>query len=371
MSRRLTHIQEAVAAHCFGGLLLVSPTNLAYVSGFRANPHERMIALLVPAQGPLRLVCPSLEQESARASLPSESVLEIWRDEDGPSSALGRALDGIEGTLGVEKQVLSVAFFELAQQVAPANMRFAACDELLSGLRAVKSESEIATLRQAAAVVDVVVTQLASLAAPGMREQELAAECARLLRAEGGEALAFDPLILTGPRSALPHGQPGATKLAAGDLLICDIGVSVGGYLADITRTSVVGGAPDARQQELFALVQAAQRAGIAAVRAGAPCCAVDAAARQIIDAAGYGANFIHRTGHGLGLEVHEPPYLTADNEQPLEAGMVVTVEPGIYIEGYGGIRIEDDVVVGLDGVEVLTQAPISLVPDELARTRS
>jgi Xaa-Pro aminopeptidase len=367
VSRGLTHLQEAVADGGFAGLLLVSPTNLAYVSGFRANPHERMIALLVPPSGPLRLVCPSLEQESARASLPAGSVLEIWRDEEGPGSALGRALEGIDGTLGVEKRVLSVAFFELAQLVAPANTRFVACDEVLAGLRVRKSESEIATLRQAAAVVDTVVTQLAALALPRMREQELAAECARLLRAEGGEALPFDPLILTGPRSALPHGQPGAAELAEGDLLICDIGVSVDGYFADITRTTVVGGAPDARQQQLFALVHAAQRAGIAAARAGAPCSAVDAAARQVIAAAGYGANFIHRTGHGLGLEVHEPPYLTAENSQRLEPGMVITVEPGIYIEGYGGIRIEDDLVVGLEGAELLTHAPISLVPDRLA----
>jgi Xaa-Pro dipeptidase len=181
------------------------------------------------------------------------------------------------------------------------------------------------------------------------------------LRAEGGDSLAFEPLVLTGARSALPHGRPGATELAEADLLIIDIGVTVDGYCADITRTFVVGAEPDERQREIFDTVHAAQRAGIAAARAGVPARAVDEAARRLIGDAGFGPNFIHRTGHGLGLELHEPPYLTSKSDEPLVPGMVATVEPGIYIEGWGGVRIEDDIVIREAGADVLTSAPISL----------
>jgi Xaa-Pro dipeptidase len=339
-------------------LLVAAPANVAYLSGFHANPHERLIALVVPGDGAPRLVCPSLEEEAARAAVGEGVELHVWRDEDGPADALARALAGAGGRIGIEKRYLSVANAELAAASAPA-ARFEACDDVLARLRAVKSEDEVDAIRRAAAIADRVVERIGALAAPGVSETELAAECAQRLRAAGGEALAFEPLVLAGPRAALPHGRSGATKLADGDLLIVDIGVAVDGYAADITRTFVVGREPDERQREIFELVRAAERAGIDAVRAGAPARAVDAAARRVIADAGYGEAFIHRTGHGLGLEVHEPPYLTATNAEPLEAGMVVTVEPGVYLEGWGGVRIEDDVVVRADGPEVLTRAAI------------
>jgi Xaa-Pro dipeptidase len=360
MSDRSSLVQDAMERSELDALLLAAPPNVAYVSGFHANPHERLIALVVPRAGGMRLVCPSLEEEAARSATGGAVELLVWLDEDGPADALARALAGVGGRVGIEKQYLSVANAELAAEVAPS-ATFSSCDELVTRLRVVKSEDEIASIRKAASIVDRVVDHLGAIARPGVSEGELAAECSQRLRAEGGEALAFEPLILTGARSALPHGHSGPTRLAAGDLLIVDIGVTVDGYTADITRTFVVGGSPDERQREIFELVHAAERAGIEAVRAGVPARAVDDAARTVIAEAGYGPNFIHRTGHGLGLEGHEPPYVTATNEQLLEPGMVLTVEPGIYIEGWGGVRIEDDVVVRDHGPEVLTQAPIAL----------
>jgi Xaa-Pro dipeptidase len=360
MNDRMSSVQAALEEAALDALLVAAPPNLGYVCGFRPNPHERLIALVVPREGPPRLVCPSLEEEAARTATGGEVELVVWRDEDGPADALARALAGAGTRVGIEKRYLSVANAELAAAAAPS-ASFAGCDELLARLRAVKSEEEIGTLRRACGIVDRVVTRLGELGVAGVTEAELAAECTQQLRAEGGDGLAFDPLVLTGPRSALPHGSSGSTRLADGDLLICDIGVTVDGYAADITRTFVVGGFFDERQREVFELVHAAERAGIEAVRAGAPARAVDEAARSVIVGGGYGPNFIHRTGHGLGLEVHEEPYLTATSEQPLEAGNVVTVEPGIYIEGWGGVRIEDDVVVREDGAEVLTAAPIGL----------
>ena len=353
-------VQAAMESAELDALLVAAPPNMAYICGFRPEPHERLIALVVPREGELRLVCPSLEEEAARTAVDGRVRLEVWRDEEGPTDALARALAGAGRRVGIEKRHLTVANAELAAEAAPA-ARFVGGDELLARLRAVKSEGEIDAHRRAAAVVDRVVAHLTAVAAPGVTEAELATECAQRLRAEGGETLPFDPLILTGPRSALPHGRAGTTPLAEGDLLIIDIGAAVEGYCADISRTIVIGSEPDDRQREVFETVRAAQHAALDVARAGHPAREVDAAARRLIADAGYGANFIHRTGHGLGLEVHEPPYLTATSDEPLEPGMVVTVEPGIYVEGWGGVRIEDDVVIQESGAEVLTSAPIGL----------
>jgi Xaa-Pro dipeptidase len=360
MTDRLMQARAAMEPAGLDALLVAAPPNLAYLCGFRAEPHERLIALVVPRAGDARLVCPSLEDEAARAAVDGRAELEIWRDDEGPAGALGRALAEAGPRIGIEKGYLTVAHAELAADAVPG-ASFAACDGLLTRLRVVKSEAEIESVRRAAGIVDRVVGLIAGAGAPGVTEADLAAECAHRLRGEGGESLAFEPLILGGPRSALPHGRPGPRPLSAGDLLIVDIGVAVDGYCADITRTFVVGAEPDTRQGEVFEVVRAAQRAGIEAARAGAPARAVDDAARAPIVEAGYGSSFIHRTGHGLGLEVHEPPYLTATNDEPLEPGMVVTVEPGIYLEGWGGVRIEDDVVIREGDPDVLTSAPITL----------
>jgi Xaa-Pro dipeptidase len=356
MTDRSPSVQAAMAESSLDALVLAAPLNIAYVCGFHANPHERLIALVVPREGGPRLVCPSLEEDAARSAVADEVELFVWRDEEGPADALARALRGAGERIGVEKQYLSIAYGELVAE----HGTLAGCDDLLGGLRAVKSEDEIDAHRRAAAIVDRVVEQVAAAAEPGITEVELAAQTALWLRAEG-DGLAFEPIILGGPRSAMPHGHPGPRPLAEGDLLIVDIGVTVEGYAADITRAFVVAADPDERQREVFDLVHAAEQAGIAAARASAPAREVDLAARQVIEDGGYGPNFVHRTGHGLGLDSHEPPYLTSANEEPLVAGNVITVEPGIYVDGWGGVRIEDDVVIRDDGPEVLTQAPIEL----------
>lgn len=359
---RTAVVQAAAAERGFEGLLVAAPPNIAYVSGFLATPHERLIALVVPREGPLRLVVPSLEVEAARAAAPAEAELHVWRDEDGPRDALVGALAGLGGQVGVEKGYLTVAHYELAGSCLGAGARLADCGPLLAALRAVKDADELERLRAAARIADAALERLATnILQPGRSEAELAAAAARFLRDEGGEGLAFDPIVLTGPKSALPHGSPDSTAVSEGDLVIVDLGVAFRGYCADITRTFVVGRAADARQRELFDVVRTAKLAGVRAATAGTPCAEVDRAARRVIEDAGLGAHFIHRTGHGLGLEVHEPPYLNGANEELLVPGMVVTVEPGVYIEGYGGVRIEDDLVVRASEPEVLTRAPIRL----------
>ncbi len=360
-TERRAEVQAQMADEGFDALLLCAPADMAYVAGFRPTPFERLIAIVVPREGPLRALVPSLEEEAARSALPSGTELLVWRDEDGPRGALERSLDGLDGRIGIEKSYLTVSYFELAASALP-EASFKDCGPLLSSMRAVKDEAELDLLRRAGHVVDTAITRLAAEELlPGRTEAELAAMAATFLREAGAEALAFDPTVLTGKKSALPHGVSGGTAVAEGDLVIVDIGASVGGYCADITRSFVVGTQPDSRQRELFEVVREAQTAGVRAATAGVLCRDVDVSARSVIEAAGLGRHFVHRTGHGLGLEVHEPPYLTSANDEPLQEGMVVTVEPGIYIEGYGGIRIEDDVVVRAGEPEVLTRAPTQL----------
>jgi Xaa-Pro dipeptidase len=358
VSDRYARVQQAAAEEGLDCLLLTSPASIAYVSGFHAKPYERLIAAVVAADGPVRLLIPSLEEEAAKAA--SDGVqLYVWRDEDGPATALAVALGGSGLRVGVEKGHLTVQHFELVSTYP--GIRLDGCDALIARLRMAKDADELELHRRAAAVVDRVLARLASEIRPGRTEADLAAALTQMLRAEGADDVSFAPAVLTGANSALPHGSPGRRELELGDLLIVDIGAAVGGYHADITRTYVVGAEPDARQRELFDLVHAAQRAGIAAARPGTPCREIDRAARAVIEAAGLGANFVHRTGHGLGLEVHEPPSLHAQNDEPLPEGAVITVEPGVYLSGYGGVRIEDDVATTASGPEVLTSAPVAL----------
>jgi Xaa-Pro dipeptidase len=358
MNERYARVQRAAREEDLDCLLLTSPPNIAYVSGFHATPHERLIAALVPAEGPVRLVVPSLEEEAARAT--SEGAqLYVWRDEEGPAPALTAALERPGLRVGIEKQHLTMHRFELLS--SHPGIRLDGCDALIARLRMVKDADELELHRRAAGVVDRVLARLVGEIRPGRTEADLASAVSQILHAEGADDVGFAPAVLAGANSALPHGSSGRRELASGELLVVDIGAAVAGYHADITRTYVVGAQPDARQRELFEVVYEAQLAGIAAAKPGTPCCEVDRAARSVIEAAGLGAHFVHRTGHGLGLEVHEPPSLHAQNDESLPEGAVITVEPGVYLSGYGGVRVEDDVAITASGPVVLTSAPVAL----------
>ena len=302
---------------------------------------------------------PALEAEAAGAEAP-DVELHGWRDDDGPLAALAAALSGVRGRVGIEKPHLSVAWYELARSVAPA-AEWVDGAAVVGDLRLVKDDDELAAMRRAAAIVDRALARLVEELRPGRTEADLAARAGQLIRDEGADGVAFEPIVAAGAKSALPHGNPDSTPVVEGDLVVVDMGAKVAGYCSDLTRTLVAGREPDARQRELFDVVREAQATGVRAAVAGATGADVDRAARSVIEAAGLGESFVHRTGHGLGLEVHEPPSLHSANLEPLLAGTVVTVEPGVYLPGYGGVRIEDDVVVRSGEPEVLTQAPIAL----------
>jgi Xaa-Pro dipeptidase len=238
-----------------------------------------------------------------------------------------------------------------------------AVEPWLPELRMAKDEAEIASMRRAAEIAERAMQRLLDNGAirPGRTELEVAADLQIAMLREGGQREAFPPIVVAGPNSASPHVSPSQRPLAEGDLVIVDWGTTYEGYRSDITRTCVLG-APTPEMVQIHDAVLAANQSGRLAVRPRIPAQEVDRAARRAITLAGYGEYFIHRTGHGLGLETHEPPYIVEGNLDLLKPGMTFTVEPGIYLPGVGGVRIEDDVVVTEEGSETLTTLPRELL---------
>jgi Xaa-Pro dipeptidase len=235
-----------------------------------------------------------------------------------------------------------------------------AAGNVIKALRAVKTPDEAELIRQACRLADVGITTAYEVIEPGVGEQEVAAEVEYAMRRQGSSGTAFDTIIASGASSAFPHGTCTNRTIEDGDLVIVDLGAIVGGYRSDITRT-VTAGKVSSKQQEIYGTVKAAQELAFKAVKAGVKAIEVDATARAIIGRAGFGDYFVHNLGHGVGLDIHEAPTLSPDSKDILEAGMVVTVEPGIYIVGFGGVRIEDTVLVTEFGAEKLTSAAYTL----------
>jgi Xaa-Pro dipeptidase len=335
-----------VAAAC-----VTDPTSIAYLTNFYANPHERLLALAVRADGAV-LVVPDLERENAEGRAIGVSILS-WQDGQDPFRILRAALDD-PPLLAVEKEHLTIARWERLDVGEIED-----CSEALRAMRAVKQPGELELLQRAAQLTDQVTEAIFSELRAGLTEREVATRLNALIN-ETGSGLAFGSLVQAGPNSALPHLPPAERALAAGDLVLLDFGARHRGYNADTTRMAVVG-EPDEEQRRVHQAVLDAHDRAIEAIRAGVTCGEVDAAARRSLEQAGLGERFIHRTGHGLGLDAHEGPNLEPGSPLRLVAGNVVTVEPGAYIPGWGGVRIEDDIVVEDDGARILTRADRSL----------
>ena len=261
--------------------------------------------------------------------------------------------------LGYEENYLTVAEFlgyekNLQAELVPMN-------DKISGFRAVKEEWELDLMRKAQEITDTAFAEILTKIRAGMTEKELAAELIYCLLKNGGEGLSFDPIVVSGPNTSLPHGVPGDRVLQAGDFITMDFGVLYKGYCSDMTRTVALGYATDEMKQ-VYDTVLKAQLAGIAATKAGIPGKQIDAAARQVITDAGYGAYFGHGYGHSLGMEVHEAPSPNPSGERVMEANMIASAEPGIYLPGKFGVRIEDVVIFREDGCEDITKSPKNLI---------
>jgi len=333
MSERIERLRELLEEP----LLITNPVNVLYLTGLDSSN----VALLVEPER-ARLFTDFRYIEAASACEGVEAV-------QTKRTLIGWLAEELEGRIGFESNVLPWSF---AEQLREGGIDLVARKGLVEQLRAVKDEQELDTFRQACAITDRMFERLVSeVQFVGRRERDVAWDITRLFHEEGAEEQAFESIVGAGPTGAQPHGRAGDRIIESGQLVVIDTGCRVGGYVSDYTRTLATGEL-DGEMREAYDVVLAAQRAGLDAIRAGVTGVEADAAPRNVIEASAFAGTFGHGLGHGLGLDVHEAPRLSTESSDTLAAGNVVTVEPGVYLPGRFGIRIEDDVIVTEDGIE-------------------
>jgi len=329
-----------------GPLLVTNPTNVLYLSGFKSSN-----AALLVEEDRVRLFSDFRYSEAARA-------VEGVEYEETERALLKDLAERLSGRIGFEADFVSFAGHET---LGAGSIELVPRRGLVERLRAVKDDAELASIKQACEVADRVYERLAGEQFVGRTERDVSWTIAQLFHDEGGEALAFETIVASGSNAARPHGRASEREIGRGETVIVDAGCIVGGYASDYTRTFTTGPV-DGKVKEAYAVVLAAQRAGLDALHAGITGIDADAAARRIVDDTPFAGMFGHGLGHGLGLEVHEAPRLSAQSTDTLEIGNVVTVEPGIYLTGQAGIRIEDNVVVTELGIENYTRVGKDLI---------
>jgi Xaa-Pro dipeptidase len=357
---RLNALTASLLNSKLDAVILNPGPTLTYLTGVQFHLMERPVVLfIVPGKDPV-LVLPELElpkvdlfpykvQAIAYGENPSE-----W-DDAFRKAAQALGVDGKR--IGVEPRQLRLHEFNYAKSAAPES-EFPDASQVLSCLRLKKDKAEVDAMRRAVKIAQDALEAVIPLIKIGMTERELAGELMIQLFKHGSDAeLPFSPIVSGGPNAANPHASPSERKLQVGDLLVVDWGAAYGGYISDLTRTFAVGEV-DAECQKIHKIVQEANAAGRAAGKPGIPCAAVDIAARTVIEKSGYGKYFNHRTGHGIGMEAHEDPYMRGDNLQLLEVGMAYTVEPGIYLTERNGVRVEDNMLITESGAESLSDMP-------------
>src|SRR5512145_990094 len=357
---RFDKLNASLRASGLDAVILNPGPTLTHLTGLHFHLMERPVVLLFAKDQDPAIILPELELQKV-ASLPYE--LQVFAYPENPAewnAAFNRAvrslrLDGKR--IGVEPRQLRLLEFRYVKAGAP-EADYPDASDVLSGLRLRKDQAEIEAMRRAVKIAQDALEATIPLIRVGMTEKELSAELVVQLLKKGSDSeLPFAPIVSGGPNAANPHASPSDRKLQVGDLLVVDWGAASNGYISDLTRTFAVGEV-DEEYVKIHKIVQEANAAGRAAAKPGSPCADVDKAARDVIEKAGYGQYFTHRTGHGIGMEGHEEPYMRGDNMQLLEPGMAYTVEPGIYLPGRNGVRIEDNVVITETGADVLSDMP-------------
>ncbi|WP_010477151.1 aminopeptidase P family protein [Thermococcus zilligii] len=355
---RIEKFVSLIRERGFEGALISPGANFYYLTGLNLHEvGERLTLLVVNADGNYHLLAPSLYENTI-----GDFPVTFWRDGENPYHKLALILGELElsgGKLLVEDTMRADWLLNILRTGNRAFEPYP-LSPVMRELRMRKDSNEIEAMEQAAKVADRVFEEVLSWDIPGMREKELALKIELRIR-ELSDGISFEPIVASGENAANPHHAPGDRRIRKGDIVILDYGAKVRGYCSDITRTIAVG-QPDAKLVEVYDVVKEAQENAYRAVREGVKAREVDRAARETIAKAGYGEYFTHRTGHGLGLEIHEEPYISPEGEVTLEDGMTFTIEPGIYIPGLGGVRIEDDVLVDGGRGKRLTRARGELV---------
>ncbi len=358
---RQDRLVEAIKSSGLEAIVLNPGSSLTYLTGMHYHIMERPIVAIITPEKPLTMIIPELEAaKTADLSYP----IQTYQYSDDPqtwSEAFLRAAHatGIQGDcrIGVEPRHLRVLELRFLEGAAP-HANFVSSESSLFSLRIKKDSSEIAAMRKAVDIAQKALQATLPSITIGMTEKDLAAELTlQLLRGGSEPVLPFSPIVSAGPNSANPHASPTERPLQVGDLLVIDWGARYQGYVSDITRTFAIGEV-ESELKRIVNIVAEANAAGRDIARPGIPACEVDQVTRHVIEEAGYGKYFFHRTGHGLGMEGHEEPYIHAANDSILSEGMTFTVEPGIYLPNRNGTRIEDDVLITADGSESLTNLP-------------
>ncbi|ASK64370.1 peptidase M24 family protein [Virgibacillus phasianinus] len=357
---RLQVLQSYLEQENIEVAMVTSPANVFYYTGFNCEPHERFMALVVDNRSNnISLFVPALDEESASNESSVRRIIPV-SDEENPFAKLKLELGEHVGNFGLEMKAVNIFDYHNLRS-AYAHASYVDVQPFINTQRMKKSGSEVESVRTAIDIIEKVLAEGIKKVEVGMSELELTAELEYLMRKFGADGPSFSTIVLSGEKAALPHGTPGNRTFKKGDFLLIDFGVIKDGYCSDITRTFIIGEASD-KQKEIYNIVLQSNNAGINAIKSGIPVKTFDIEARNVIDEKGYGEYFNNRVGHGLGIEVHEEPSIHENNEQIAEPGLLFTIEPGIYIPEYGGVRIEDDVYLNDEGnVEVLTSFPKEL----------
>jgi Xaa-Pro aminopeptidase len=349
---RRQRLAGALAERGIGALLVSGAPNVRYLSGFTG---DNAMLLALPGHAVLftdpRYSIQAAQQVSCRVKISKGTLV------DGVAAAV-RKLGAVR--IGYEPARMTCAALDALQARLPMKASLEPLPALVEELRMVKSAAELALIRRSVELNSRAFSLAAARARPGMTERELAAEIEYHMRRLGAEKPSFETIVAAGRRSALPHAQPTSAALRLGQLVVIDMGAFVDGYASDMTRMLFLG-TPGPRVKRVYNAVLEAQLAAIDTVRAGVPAFKIDAAARRVLRAHGFERAFVHSTGHGLGLEIHEPPRLGKRDKTILQPGMAITIEPGVYLEGFGGIRIEDTIEVTEAGCRILTPTPKEL----------
>lgn len=355
---RIKHLRRVLEATRIEYLMIAPSADMVYFAGYRGHASERPTLLVIGNDDPVWLLVPALE--APRFPDPESVRLLPYEETDDPLGRLAEVLQpSARARIAISDTTWASVLLRL--QAALPGRVFLPASPVVRELRMIKSAEELSCLRRAGDLADAAFAQLIQRRFAGCRERDVAEELNGLLRDAGLAIGAHLPIVASGPNSASPHHLTGDREIHEGDAVVLDFGGTIQGYSADITRTVHVG-SPGDEFRRVYAIVHQAQEAGVRAVAAGVPAGSVDAVTRDVIHAAGYGDFFIHRTGHGIGLEGHEEPYIVSGNDLSLAEGMTFSIEPGIYLPGRFGVRIEDIVAVTADGVERFNQASRDLV---------
>jgi Xaa-Pro dipeptidase len=360
---RQQQLKESLIKNSYKAAALNPGPDLTYFTGLNFHLMERPILAIFPIEGPPVIFLPELEREKLREIEYEILPFFYTEDQSGWVSVLKSALTKagvVAGEVGVIPRRLRLLEFRYLEEAGP-NLEIVSAQSIISSLRMIKADHEIENMQEAARIAECALSATLSAIKPGVTEKEIASKLVgRLLQYGSDPELPFFPIVSFGLNSANPHATPSNRVLKLGDLVLIDWGANTEHYFSDITRTFAMGDV-NPELEQIADFVRKANAAGRSAVKPGIPTSAVDLAARKVIDDAGYGEYFIHRTGHGLGRETHEEPYISQYDDTILKPGMVFTIEPGIYLPNRGGVRIEDDVVVTEDGCMSLTHHPRDL----------